>query len=277
MKFREYEIYRSYYCGLCHILKDRYGRRGQLLLNYDMTFAAILLGSLYEPETKLEQHRCLPHPAVKHPERTNAAVSYAADMTVLLAWHKAMDDWKDDKNPAKLALAFSLKPAYAKIRKRYPRQAICVEDCIRKLSVYEKENEHDLDRVSALTGMFMAEILDWKCDEWSADLKGLGFYLGKYIYLADAFVDLESDIRHHEYNVWESVRGRDPRGFADTAEAMLVDVCGCAARYFERLPLVENVGILRNILYAGLWLKYTQAREKMRKNGDKAERHTKTS
>ena len=29
MKFREFDMYQSYYCGLCKSLKDRYGKRGQ--------------------------------------------------------------------------------------------------------------------------------------------------------------------------------------------------------------------------------------------------------
>ena len=50
LKIKDFETYRSYYCGLCHTLKKRYGRRGQLLLNYDMTFLALVLTGLYEPE-----------------------------------------------------------------------------------------------------------------------------------------------------------------------------------------------------------------------------------
>ena len=45
------QIYQSYYCGLCHALKDFCGKRGQALLNYDMTFLIVLLTGLYEPET----------------------------------------------------------------------------------------------------------------------------------------------------------------------------------------------------------------------------------
>ena len=43
MKFKEYDVYRSYYCGLCQSLKERYGVLGQLSLNYDMTFILMLL------------------------------------------------------------------------------------------------------------------------------------------------------------------------------------------------------------------------------------------
>ena len=59
MKFKEYDVYRSYYCGLCQSLKERYGVLGQLSLNYDMTFILMLLTGLYEPEDVVGQCRCV--------------------------------------------------------------------------------------------------------------------------------------------------------------------------------------------------------------------------
>lgn len=47
---KNYKRYRSYYCGLCKILKDDYGRVGQLTLTFDMTFLVLLLSGLYEPK-----------------------------------------------------------------------------------------------------------------------------------------------------------------------------------------------------------------------------------
>ena len=38
MKFKDYDMYHSYYCGLCKSLKKNYGRSGQMTLTYDMTF-----------------------------------------------------------------------------------------------------------------------------------------------------------------------------------------------------------------------------------------------
>ena len=35
--------YLAYYCGLCQVLKKSSGVKGQILLNYDMTFLIILL------------------------------------------------------------------------------------------------------------------------------------------------------------------------------------------------------------------------------------------
>ena len=46
MKFKEFDVYHSYYCGLCRKLKEKYGVAGQLSLSYDMTFLLMLLSGL---------------------------------------------------------------------------------------------------------------------------------------------------------------------------------------------------------------------------------------
>ena len=51
IKFKDFDLYRSFYCGLCRELKSKYGISGQISLTYDMTFAIILLSSLYEAKT----------------------------------------------------------------------------------------------------------------------------------------------------------------------------------------------------------------------------------
>ncbi len=48
------KTYQEYYCGLCRKLKQDYGKRGQLVLNYDMTFLIVLLSGLYEPDDEKE-------------------------------------------------------------------------------------------------------------------------------------------------------------------------------------------------------------------------------
>ena len=35
--------YRSFYCGVCHSLRERHGQAGRLSLSNDMTFLAVLL------------------------------------------------------------------------------------------------------------------------------------------------------------------------------------------------------------------------------------------
>ena len=108
MKFKEYDVYRSYYCGLCQSLKERYGVLGQLSLNYDMTFILMLLTGLYEPEDVVGQCRCVAHPFEKHQIRRNLFTDYVADMTVLFACYKAEDDWEDEHSLKGLAYSYLL-------------------------------------------------------------------------------------------------------------------------------------------------------------------------
>ena len=65
LKVKEYDTYRTYYCGLCHSLKERYGQVPRLTLSFDMTFLAILLSGLYEEENRQSCGRCLLHPMQK--------------------------------------------------------------------------------------------------------------------------------------------------------------------------------------------------------------------
>lgn len=109
MKFREYDVYRSYYCGLCQSLKERYGVLGQLSLNYDMTFILMLLTGLYEPKEQEDQCRCVAHPLEKHATRRNLFTDYVADMTVLFACYKAEDDWEDENSLRGLAYSHLLE------------------------------------------------------------------------------------------------------------------------------------------------------------------------
>ena len=53
IKFKDFDMYRSFYCGLCRELRERYGISGQITLSYDtQPLAVLLLSALYEPPTR---------------------------------------------------------------------------------------------------------------------------------------------------------------------------------------------------------------------------------
>lgn len=279
LKLKDFTAYRSFYCGLCRNLHQRYGRTAQMMLNYDLTFLAILLTGLYESETQLSAHRCLPHPVKKHPMRENDAVSYAADMCVLLSWQKMMDDWQDEKKTVQRAAAGLMKSGYDRIAAQYPRQTKAVEENIRLLHEAEKENCTDIDYVAGLTGRFLAEIFVWKEDIWQDELRTMGYFLGKFIYLMDAIEDVEKDRKKGNYNlftevgsIWEPEKEMQIRG-------ILTGMMTEAARAFEHLPVLEHAEIIRNILYSGVWCKYAalqqmdaEKKKRAQKNRDKKEK-----
>lgn len=270
LKLREYTAYRSFYCGLCRNLHHRYGRTAQMMLNYDLTFLALLMTGLYEPDTHKEAHRCVVHPLRKHPTVENEAVDYAADMCVLLSYQKLRDDWEDEHKQTRRAAAALLRSAYTKVAQKYPRQTQAIEKNIRLLHEAERRDCRDIDYVAGLTGHFLAELFIWKDDVWKEDLGKMGFYMGKFIYLMDALEDVERDRKHGNYNlfsrdgaIWGTPREQEIR-------MMLTDMMIEASRAFERLPVLENAEILRNILYSGVWCKYAALKDLAEsKNGEK--------
>ena len=118
----------------------------------------------------------------------------------------------------------------------------------------EKRMCLDFDLASGCFGEIMAEIFAWRRDEWEKELRHMGFFLGKFIYLMDAFEDVEQDQKTGNYNVFLKEYGQ--AGFSQKAEKILSMMMAECARAFERLPIVENTEILRNILYSGVWCRY---------------------
>ncbi len=253
LKVKDFYKYRAYYCGLCKTLKDRYGRLGQLTLSYDMTFLIILLTSLYESETVRRQNRCIIHPLKKHETLYNEITEYVADMNIALSYYHLLDDWQDEKSIAGLAGARALKGAYKKISKRYPRQCNTMGECLNRLRECEKNQETDIDMVSRCFGELMAELFVYRQDMWEESLRKAGFYLGKFIYILDAYDDLEKDIKKGCYNPLAELRTEE--AFEENCKTMLTMMMAETAREFEKLPCLLDIDILRNILYEGVWTK----------------------
>ena len=62
LKFKEFEYFRSYYCGLCNEIKREYGNIPRFCLNYDLTFIGFLLDGLYSNPLIFDSIKCLRHP-----------------------------------------------------------------------------------------------------------------------------------------------------------------------------------------------------------------------
>lgn len=260
MKFKEFDVYHSYYCGLCRALKDRYGGAGQLCLTYDMAFLVILLSSLYEPETTKGMTKCIAHPFEKNTVRRNVFSDYCADMNVLFSYYKCRDDWNDERKVSRLAYSKMLKGAYQKIGSDYSEKVRRIDGLMRELSAQERRGNGDIDHMMGIFGEIMGEIFAVRADVWEESLKKLGGYLGKYIYLLDAYEDIEEDIKKNRYNPLKK-RFENPDFDEEIKTILTIMMAGCS-REFEKLPVIENVEILRNILYSGVWYRYDAVRAK---------------
>lgn len=258
MKFKEFEVYHSYYCGLCQKLKEKYGRIGQMSLSYDMTFLLMLLTGLYEPENHETLCRCAAHPLEKHVTRTNLFTDYIADMNVLFTCYKCYDDWEDEKKLSRLLYGRLLEGKSKNLKKLYADKIRSVTLAMKDIADAEKAGDKDIDAMAGLFGRVMALIVACRDDEWSDTLKRFGFYLGKFIYLIDAYEDVEEDIRKGTYNPLKK-KYEEP-DFEEDCRTILMMMMSECCKEFELLPILENVEILRNILYSGVWSRYELVR-----------------
>ena len=102
LRVREVERFQCVYCGLCHAIRQEYGRLHTMFLSYDMTFLALVLTSLEEAEPEVVQRRCAASPV--RPKAVciaGAGLARAADLSVLLAYHKICDTLLDERGDRK--------------------------------------------------------------------------------------------------------------------------------------------------------------------------------
>lgn len=262
--------YRGCYCGLCHALKERYGGLHRLALNYDMTFLILVLSSLYEPEERQDSKRCAVHPAKPQAFWQNRFSAYAADLTVALTYHKLRDDWLDEGDRLKKGLMDRLRGGYDKVKQQLPRQCALIEQELDALLALEKAGEAVPDKCAAAFGRLMAGLFVEQEDHWSPVLWDMGFFLGQFIYLQDAAVDLRKDAKKGRYNPLLLLHGGRERPLAEF-EPMLLMVAGQCAVAFDRLPLVQDAPLLRNILYEGIWTRYHETRSRQEQKEKQSE------
>lgn len=260
MKFREFDVYRSFYCGFCQSLKDSYGKIGQLTLSYDLTFLILLLTSLYEPKTLEGTCRCAAHPFEKHPTRRNEFSDYGADMNLLLSYYKCEDDWLDEHKIKGRAMAGMMRSKIQGLEGRYPKKTALIRERMGQIHACEQEGCESIDAVAGLFGDIMAEIFVWRKDEWERELCRIGFFLGKFVYLMDAYEDVEQDRKNGSYNPF--LQMYETGEFEERCETVLNMMMAECSKAFEKLPLVEHVEILRNVLYGGVWCRYDLVKQR---------------
>ena len=251
--------YSSAYCGICRAIGQQDGQLCRLGLQYDMAFLALLLMSLYEPEESGGDNACVLHPIKKRAWIDNEYIRYAARMNVALAYYNFEDDAQDEGKLSSRICSSLFGRHEADIAAEYPRQAKAIAACIAQLSRLEKENCASADACANCMGTMMGELLVYREDIWSEQLRKMGMGLGRFTYLADAAMDYASDKKKGKFNPFLASGQEADEG---AWEQYLVMAMAAVTDCYERLPLVQDKDILDNILYSGVWISYRSAQKK---------------
>ncbi len=248
---KDYQTYRSYYCGLCKAIGRRYGTAMRFTLNYDIVLLA-LLGYNYEDAEPIfcEEH-CITHPISKVPSiKDSDILGRVADINIILGYFKASDDVTDE-NRHRVWKAV-LKPAFKKAAKRMPDLTKKVQEGYNRIRESEKAKKNAAC-IGELFGQIMmacGESLTKKAD---APLKKLLFYVGKWVYLIDATDDAKRDFSKGCYNPFLSFCGED-FCFDDVekqARPLLYDCIDRIIEGYKDIDATVGEGALSNIIYRG--------------------------
>lgn len=250
LKIKDYNCFRAYYCGLCRELGAQFGQVSRLSLTYDFTFLALLLDALGLQEPRVEQARCAKHLGRKRPVVCeNKALSYSAYMSVMLTYFKLRDDLADDRAVGAFFGMFPYRMAVRKAKKYYGEKYRAFDAHLNALTAAEKAGESCVDAVAHHFASLMAEIFDLGDD----NLTRLGYNIGRFIYILDAYDDREEDRKKNRYNpILLQYNEMSEEECREAVERSLSITLAETARCYEALHIRRNKAVLDNIIYIGL-------------------------
>ena len=250
--------FRSIYCGVCESLCRAAGPKGRMALSNDAAFLAAVLSALYEPEETAGKGTCAAHPVKKHDFVSSEMTAYAADINLLLGFYNCLDDWADDGSRLKKLGAKQLMDAFLAARARRSRQAWAIEKQLGRLRRFERERSQDILGAADCFGCLLGEVFAVREDMWAGALRSMGNALGRFIYIMDAWDDARRDEKKGRYNPLKALR--EQPDYEQRVFDLLETQMALCAGAFETLPIVQDMGILRNIIYSGVWTRYSVKR-----------------
>lgn len=259
---QEQARYRAVYCGVCRSLEQRYGQFPRLTTSYDMTFLALLLNSLYEPDEFRDSQRCPLHPGATQAFARSEYTDYAADLSIILGYYKCLDDWRDDRSRRAWLAARALEKPYRRALEHHSSLGVVLEQAMNAIHAVEEEQAaSNPDAAANCFGALLGDVFVYRNDFWAHDLRRFGARLGKFIYMMDAALDIDDDRKQGNYNPFLLME-------ADRAliQEDLEMLAAAAVDSFERLPLEQDAHLMRSVLYAGMWQRF-KSKEKTEDHG----------
>lgn len=252
----EYGVFTSYYCGVCKAMGRRASQLSRLGLSYDVTFLAIVLSGVCGSFSETVYERCIAHPKKKRPcIKNDRIIDYSASVGVLLSYLKLADDWHDEKSIKALVGMAVFRSGYRRIMKKYPEEIAEIKKQLDELSRLEKEKCTSIDE----TADAFAKILEYLCaPQFIGDetvrrvLAWFGYNLGRWIYIIDAFNDIDEDIKSGSYNALVESGIKDKRSCVDMLEPSLTFTLENMTSAFELMDFKRNKDIIGKIIYTSL-------------------------
>lgn len=255
LKVKEYEAYKSVYCGLCKQLGKDYSFLSRLLLSYDCTFYAIILMSLKRTCTGFKDGRCTFNPLkkCKFAKWGDDALSKASALSVISAYYKLLDDINDSgffKRVACKMLKSVFHSWQKKGAKRYPDIEKSVSEMMQNQQEVEKDPYVTIDTAAHPTANMLSELLALEAENETRErvLREFGYHIGRWVYLIDAADDYEKDKKQKTFNPFIASDIYDKEYIGSVLSQSLAR----AYDAYNLLDIIDFKPIIENTLIYGL-------------------------
>ena len=184
--------------------------------------------------------------------KSDDSIKLPAAAAVILNYYKVLDNIEDEKGIKKLFFIL-IKPyfraPYKKAIKRYPHIDLIVSNYIVEQNNVEQDINCDLDKAADPTAKMLSKLFMTLTDDKTQKrvLDRLGYCIGRYIYLIDAFCDLKDDIKYNSFNPLKKRENAN-----ELIKEQLYFCINESCKAFELLEIKKYKNILGNIIYLGL-------------------------
>ncbi len=264
MRMMEYDIYKSYYCGLCKTMGSDYGVISRMTLSYDFAFVAILYSALRDEEQVFKHENCLFNPFKKKLCcKAQEDIEYSSDLAMIMVYYKIKDNIQDELWYKKIFYYMALplaKSARKKAMKKLPDTDRVLGELMESQYNLEKEGCSSIDRACEPTAKALGIMLSAMSEDPIKQrvLERMGYFLGRYVYMCDALDDIEDDLKEGKYNPFlteyskDVIENDDREAIIENCKAQMYMNIAEVIKSYQLLEIKKHGEILDNIIYLGL-------------------------
>ena len=183
------------------------------------------------------------------------ALAFSSACLIIMFYYKMLDDFIDNGLKGKIRSGV-LFPVFARYHKKavkkYPEIEKATARLMQNQVEVEKADSKSIDVAAEPTAKLLEYIFSYN-EQGSQKrvLQNMGYIAGKWVYLADALDDLESDLKKKSYNPFLK-KYLDINIAKKNAKALINNCNTELAKSFELLNFKRYKTILSNIIYLGL-------------------------
>ncbi|MCD8206107.1 MAG: DUF5685 family protein [Clostridia bacterium] len=204
-------LYNAVYCGVCKCIGKECGQICRTTLTYDMAFMSALLHNIMHEDFVVRRRRCIAHWFRRRPmAATDDTTMLLGALNCALAYFKLVDDKRDGDK--KGFISFLYRNGFKRSLKKHPAACEIISSRSEELAALEEGGCGIIDMVCEPNAKMIEELSRYVLGTYATEFTdGLCYAIGKWIYLADALDDYDSDAKKGRYNVFRQSFGNESK------------------------------------------------------------------